>query len=416
MHRLISFFLVIMMSMAIFIFQISSVDMPDNNVIADIDLYFGSATHDTGMHYSMSTGEVLYAYFQLSSGSSLNGQIITSLDLTLSRSATIYLICLSNQTFSSNPFDSYYDSTGNFSYTYTSASKVFTIDTSTTPHSYSVSDFTGSTNYVMSGYRYINVPAGRYSLVSSQASYAGRDFAIGIYVVSPVATFDDILSGVSNGSLSLSDGLSSINSIVENNVSSAQSSQDKLLALMQGQYYLSQLVLQSDSSILSQSSSFVSGLDGIISGFQSGSISLTDSITSFSDSFGSALSSAQTAEQGTLINTLYHLKFQQLRLAAELSAGERLDSAISDSEMSEVSDYYAAEDDLLAKFDIQKFKDALTFDLWFQQLDLVESNLYKSVFDRIINDSNIRFYVSVPLALLIVSVLLGTALRTNRKV
>lgn len=338
MRRLISLFLVIMVCMAIFLFPLSAVVMPDNNVIASLDLYFGSSTHDTGLHYSMTTGQVLYSAFHTTSGN-MNGFIDISFDLVLTRPATIYLICLSSQTFSTNPLDPYYDSTGNFNYTYTDSSTVFTLDLTSTPHSYTTSTFAGPTNYVMSGYRYVNCPAGEYSLKTSSAWFNGLDFAIGIYVVSPVSSFDDVLSGVSDGSLSISDGLSAINSIVDKNVSSAESSLDKLLALMQGQYYLSQLVLESDSAILSQSSSFVSGLDGIISGFQSGDVSLTQSITSFSDSFGLALSSAQTAEQGTLINTLYHLKYQQLRLAAELAAGERLDSAISDSEMSEVSDY-----------------------------------------------------------------------------
>lgn len=237
----------------------------------------------------------------------------------------------------------------------------------------------------------------------------------GIYINrSGGGTVSDIFNDYQSGNISFSDAVSSVRDTTNTNVSQSQSNDEKIFHLLNGEFTLDQILLASDDKVLQKlHDSLIPTLNTQISYFKSGTQTLSTTLLKFSNSYSNALSSAETAEQGNLISSAYSFKLDQLRLTAEYLAKDRLDSAISDVEMQEISDYYTAEDNLLAQFDIQQFKDALTFDLWFQQLDLVESNSYKSIFDYIINESPIKLYITIPLALLIVSILLGTRLRSS---
>lgn len=237
----------------------------------------------------------------------------------------------------------------------------------------------------------------------------------GIYINrSGGGTVSDIFNDYQSGNISFSDAVSSVRDITNTNVSQAESNDEKIFHLLNGEFVLDQLRLSSDDSFMSGlQSSFITPLSAEINKFHFGQSNLFTTVGRMSSLYSSSLSSAETVEQGLMISSIYSNKLTQLRLTAEYDAKKKMDSAISDDEMQEMTDYYSAEDNLLAQFDIQQFKDALTFDLWFQQLDLVESNSYKSIFDYIINESPIKLYITIPLALLIVSILLGTRLRSS---
>lgn len=224
----------------------------------------------------------------------------------------------------------------------------------------------------------------------------------------------DIFNDYLSGNISFSDAVSSVRDITNTNVSQSQSNDEKIFHLLNGDFILDQLRQASDDSFMAGlGSSFVSPLNDEIKKFRVGHTTLINAVGKMSSLYNSALSSAETVDQGLMISSIYSNKLTQLRFTAEAEANKKMDSAISDAEMQEMADYYSSEDNLLAQFDIQQFKDALTFDLWFQQLDLVESNSYKSIFDYIINESPIKLYITIPLALLIVSILLGTRLRSS---
>lgn len=227
-------------------------------------------------------------------------------------------------------------------------------------------------------------------------------------------TVSDIFNNYQSGNISFSDAVSSVRDITNTNVSQSESNDEKIFHLLNGDFVLDQLRQASDDSFIAGlGSSFVSPLNNEIKQFRVGKTTLINAVGKMSTLYNSALSSAESVDQGLMISSIYSNKLTQLRFTAEAEANKKMDSAISDAEMQEMTDYYSSEDNLLAQFDIQQFKDALTFDLWFQQLDLVESNSYKSIFDYIINESPIKLYITIPLALLIVSILLGTRLRSS---
>ncbi len=432
MRRLISLFLLIMVCMAIFLFPLSAVE-PTNNVLLDVDVFEYLTLYGREepflMPFDLSSGStIMYGVCGIDRDSGSNEVFVnmdksySSVHFALGGTSTMWIAvrtaALSSYTFTG--LESYRYSSGDLTHTYSNISypryKCYW-------ESGEIVNFgNGTSNFDVTFLCFKDVPSSQsfsyydYSTGADSSSFIYR--VVGFYFNhSGGLIVSDLVDSYISGSISFSDAVTSIRDTTDANVSASSTVDEKLFHLLNAEYALDQLLVASDDRVLQKlHDTFLPAVNTQISAFQSGSQTLSSTLTKMSKLYSNALSSASTAEQGTMITAAYTLKLDQLRLAAEDLAGNHLDSAISDAEMSEVSDYYAAEDDLLAKFDIQKFKDALTFDLWFQQLDLVESNLYKSVFDRIINDSNIRFYVSIPLALLIVSILLGTALRTNRRV
>lgn len=281
-----------------------------------------------------------------------------------------------------------------------------------------IKDSTRQESFNVSYLCFKDVPCQSFSYLDNST---GTDPQHYIYRVSGIyinraggGSVSDIFNNYQSGTISFSDAVSSVRDITNLNVSQSASNDEKIFHLLNGEFTLDQLLLASDDKVLQKlHDSLIPTLNTQISNFKAGTQSLSATLLKFSNLYSKALDSAETADQGNLISSAYSFKLEQLRLTAEYLAGDRLDSAISDVEMQEISDYYTAEDNLLAQFDIQQFKDALTFDLWFQQLDLVESNSYKSIFDYIINESPIKLYITIPLALLIVSILLGTRLRSS---
>ncbi len=432
MRRLISLFLVILVCMAIFLFPLSAVE-PTNNVLLDVQVFEYLTLYGREepflMPFDLPTGSTfMYGVRGIDRDSNSNEVFVnmdksySSVHFALGGTSTMW-IAVRTAALSSYTF------TGLESYRYSSGDLTHTYSNNSYPRyncyweSGEIVNFgNGTSNFDVTFLCFKDVPSSQsfsyydYSTGADSSSFIYR--VVGFYFNhSGGLIVSDLVDSYISGSISFSDAVTSIRDTTDANVSASSSADEKLFHLLNAEYALDQLLVASDDKALQNlHDKFLPAVNTQISAFQSGSQNLSSTLTKMSKLYSNSLSSASTAEQGTMITAAYTLKLDQLRLAAEELAGYHLDSAISDAEMTEVSDYYAAEDDLLAKFDIQKFKDALTFDLWFQQLDLVESNLYKSVFDRIINDSNIRFYVSIPLALLIVSILLGTALRTNRRV
>ena len=420
MRRMISLSLVIIVCMAVFLFPLSAVE-PANNVLLDVQVFEYLTLYGREepflMPFDLSTGStMMYGVRGIDRDSGSNEVFVnmdksySSVHFALGGTSTMW-IAVRTAALSSYSF------TGLESYRYPSGDLTHTYSNISYPRyncyweSGEIVNFgNGTSNFDVTFLCFKDVPSSQsfsyydHSTGADSSSFIYR--VVGFYFNhSGGLIVSDLVNSYISGSISFSDAVTSIRETTDSNVSASSSVDEKLFHLFNAEYALDQLLVASDDKALQQlHDKFIPAVNTQISNFQSGSQTLSSTLTKLSKLYSNALNSASTAEQGTMITAAYTFKLDQLRLAAEDLAGNHLDSAISDAELSEVSDYYAAEDDLLAKFDLQKFKDALTFDLWFQQLDLVESNLYKSVFDRIINESNIRFYVSIPLALLIISV------------
>lgn len=265
-----------------------------------------------------------------------------------------------------------------------------------------------------------NVPKGTYTISDSNYPITNLDslsgsqykayFLAGIYI----DYFQDASSVVSDfesGDISYSDAISAIRDITDELISQATSTDEKIFITLQALYEIDYITnIQNNSSTSQIVDTFIPNLDNIIDGYISGSSSLDDTMQSLSSAYTEALSAAITPEQGILVNTTYQIKMQQFELEARRQAAAKVDSAISDDQLSEADEYYDSEEELISKFQVSEFESALDFELWFNTLPPAESTEYKKFFDYILNDSSIRMFLIIPISLVLVRIIFGTVL------
>lgn len=264
-----------------------------------------------------------------------------------------------------------------------------------------------------------NVPNGTYSISDASAGIIIGDhraslIVAGVYIdyfSSPSSVVDDYLSG----SLSFPDAVSDLSDSITDNFNNAQSIDEKSFVLLQGQYELDRLIQASNNKSISDiNSSVVPSFQSTVSDFNSGSLSLSDALSSLNSGYESALASAETPEQGILVNTSYQIFLKKLEIESRQKAFSKLDSAVSDDQLSEAEEYYQSEEELIDMFQIAEFESALDFNLWFNTLPPSETIEYKKFFDFLLNDSSIRMFLVVPISLILVRILLGTRLVLSR--
>lgn len=239
-------------------------------------------------------------------------------------------------------------------------------------------------------------------------------FVFGAYFGYTKVSGDDLVDAYANGSISLQDAISGINSIVKDSISGTTDYTQSTLNVLVGQSQIDELLRLSDNKSLSNvQQSIVPAFDSAIDSYIAGTVSIDDTLLNFNSILQDGLSSSDTVEQGTLVNTTYQLKLQELQIQAQLKAKNRLDDAISDEDVSQFDDYYASEDELIQKFDIADFKSQIDFDTWMLQLPTQEALEYKKFFDYILNDSPFRFFIVVPMTCGLISLILGTRIRLS---
>lgn len=263
--------------------------------------------------------------------------------------------------------------------------------------------------YPPQGISYINA----YSNLA-HANVNFTQFAFGCYFGYAKVTGDDIINQYQDGQISLSDAIDSINSIVNDSISSTTDYTQSTLNLLIGQSQIDELLrLSDDKSLNNLNSTLIPSFDRAIDSYVSGTSTIDQTLVSLNDTLQSGLASSDTVEQGTLVNTTYQLKLEELQIQAQLKSKSVLDSAISDSEVSEFDYYYSSEAELMDKFNIADFKSQIDFDTWMLQLPTQEAIEYKKFFDYILNESPFRFFIVVPMSCGLIALVLGTRIRLS---
>lgn len=147
--------------------------------------------------------------------------------------------------------------------------------------------------------------------------------------------------------------------------------------------------------------------------FVDGSIDLKDAMDTLSSDFSTSLSGAQTVEEAQAVTAVYQVKLLQLENANQVKLMEGLDAVITDEEIQKADDYYTAEDELVNAFDVASFDAQLQFDLWWLQMPRNETIEYKKFFDYLMNESDIKYFITIPLAMSLVAIIMGTRMRTR---
>ena len=440
-RRIFTIPLCVILTIAVFSFPVLSVPSNDYSgsypLTVSAKFSYASTSDMVGPHTivlgSFNYGEqsIIQAFFRqaYSGGYGVYADKITaSYNLTLPTSKRVYF-CARTGAISANALDfsslaPYYNSSESFSVTeYFDTPKIdYNVDIN---NGYTImSTTTVSTSNISWGLTYLcfdNVPAGTYSIIDSsniQQSYANYQRAYinlcpGVFITTGTSV-TDVVNSYINGESSFSDTLSNLSSTVSNSISNASSSAEKQFLVSLGQFEMDRLVLVSNDKNMSQvQNTLVPSLNTSVNSFASGSCSLEDSLTSLNNSFGSSLSSAETPEQAILVSTQYQIALKRLEIQAQIKAAQNLDDAISDDEMSEFQDYYESESTLIESFEIEQFKSQIALDTWMLQLPSDEAAEYKRFFDYILNESEFRFFIIVPMCCGLIGLVLGTRIRLS---
>lgn len=456
-RRVIAIPLAVAIVIAVFSVFVLGVDFPLNDIITELNVYsqvYSSNSDGTNSligfvslsdYFNYYTGTpYLFGTSILSSGSPYFGNhtFSSQLSFSLSRSYDFYILVrdrvLSNGLYSflmyvgDTPYDllNYHNPNRDIKYTFENPSLDLIqwdlsnnipskVDTGTRP---SIScTFMCFENVPLNAALYITDNSFKssatddvYGNVYNGIYYTFR--VMGVYVSPQSLTSEEVVDRYIDGDSSFSDSLTALNTAINDAINSTDDMSQKQFELLKGQYELERLVVVSnDKSINDIKNNVTPAFDNQINDYVYGSASLDDTIASMSSTYTEALSSAETPEQGILVNTTYEIKMQQLEFEARQKAAEKMDSAITDEDQQEAKDYYDLESNILSLFDLQEFKDQLVFDEWYQSMSLTEAVSYKSIYEWFLNDSELRYWLIVPISYIIITLLLGTAYRMAGK-
>lgn len=437
-RRIFAIPLCIILCIAVFSFPVFGV--PTNDYTGSYPLTvsakfsYASTSNMVGPHTivlgSFNYGEqsIIQAFFRqaYSGGYGVYADKITaSYNLTLPTSKRVYF-CARTGAISANALDfsslaPYYNPSESFSVTeYYNTPKIdYNVDIN---NGYTImSTSTVSTSNISWGLTYLcfdNVPSGTYvisdsSSINQTPQKAYINLCPGVFVSSGTS-FSDIVNSYINGESSFPDTLSNLSSAVSNSISNSSTYAEKQFHVSLGQFELDRLVQASnDKSLSNITETMQPSLNNTIDNFVSGSSTLESALGSLASTFDTQLGLAETPEQAQTVAITYQVALKKLELQAQIKAAQNLDDAISDDEMSEFQDYYESESTLIESFEIEQFKSQIALDTWMLQLPSDEAAEYKRFFDYILNESEFRFFIIVPMCCGLIALVLGTRIRLS---
>lgn len=174
--------------------------------------------------------------------------------------------------------------------------------------------------------------------------------------------------------------------------------------------YLSKLI---DSNYVVFFELFVSEMNGMLEYLASGYIDYSTCLQQIMQNTETVRNYCSTTDQLNVVLAYYLNGLQIAEGIEQQKVKAHLDQAISDDDMQKADEFHALESQLVQAFDHAELEAALQFDIWINQLPLEEVYEYRKFFDYLLTDSDIRYFIVVPLAMSLVALLLGTRMRTK---
>ena len=287
---------------------------------------------------------------------------------------------------------------------------------------------------------YSDVPIGNYSLETSFMSNYNSILAFGVYASgygsggsggtdpddpddpgtgggsgstgnSGYEGFNNIVDKFQNGNITYTDALDQLGDRYD--FIHTTDIYQNLLYVNEYQMSVSKLNGLVSSSAAQKSSDLDGQMSATVDQFADGSIDLKGAMDTLQGDFSTALSGAQTVEEAQAVTAVYQVKLRQLETQNQVKLMEGFDVVISDDEIQKADDYYAAEDELVNAFDVADFDSQLQFELWWLQMPRNETIEYKKFFDYLMNESDIKYFITIPLAMSLVAIIMGTRMRTR---
>lgn len=156
----------------------------------------------------------------------------------------------------------------------------------------------------------------------------------------------------------------------------------------------------------------------------SGSTNILPAVSDLNLLYADALTQAVTPEQGTLINTRYSVKLQQLKTVFDVNYKKELDGAISDEDlldkeaaMNRTDELLQIESDALQIFEDSEYQSYLTFVDWIHSTT-EDPTVYRSIFEFLFEDprsSSVHPFLIIPFSLVLVGLILATTTVVRRR-
>lgn len=223
--------------------------------------------------------------------------------------------------------------------------------------------------------------------------------------------FNNIVDQFQNGNITYTDALDQLGDRYD--FINTTDIYQNLLYVNEYQMSVSKLNGLVSSSAAEKSSDLDAQMSATVDQFADGSIDLKGAMDALQSDFSTALSGAQTVEEAQAATAVYQVKLRQLETQNQVKLMEGFDVVISDEDIQKADDYYAAEDELVNAFDVADFDAQLQFDLWWLQMPESETIQYKKFFDYLMNESDIKYFITIPLAMSLVAIIMGTRMRTR---
>lgn len=437
-RRIIAIPLAVAIAIAVFLLPVVALTLPENNVDGsysiDVSVTFSNSVSGAGP-YSIPLTTLNYGQYFLEnmkfrktdSSANIGTDIVQDLSFSINVSAhnTMYIMVptgsINGNNLSYSSLSPYYSSTGSYSVSesISTPNTTYFLTSDYSSISSRVVDATVSDTWGLTFLCFRDVPAGTYSLTDDRIftstvsgfTYAYAYAALGVFIqteYNPSTVVDDYI----DGKIPFDDALTDLNTAFQAGLQNANSDLDRLFEVTRADYELDRLVNNSNNkNVQTVQQNVIPAFDNQLDSYVSGSLTLEQTISNLHDDYTAALNAAETPEQGTFINTTYSITLEKLELEARQKAYERLDSAITDEQITEADEYYQSEEELINMFEVAEFESALDFQIWLDALPLTEATEYKKFFDYILNDSSIRMFLVIPISLVLVRVLLGTALQ-----
>lgn len=257
------------------------------------------------------------------------------------------------------------------------------------------------------------------SFINAYSSYAQSNvnfshYLFGFFFANAKVTGDQIIDQFKNGEISFDDALNALSSLKDELINSSTDFTQSLLNLSIYQTQLEELFFLSDDSFSSLLLSILPDLDSLAVLIRSG-YPVTSVLDTLSSTNEQILGVISTPEQAKFYLQYYEFVLDRCKFEYEVYQDSQLVDTVPDEYVDLSDDYIAAEDEIFALFDQAELEAQVDYESWLNALDLTQASSLRHLFDYILVNGSLKFFITVPMCLGLFSILLGTRISLFRK-
>lgn len=257
------------------------------------------------------------------------------------------------------------------------------------------------------------------SFINAYSSYAQANvnyshYLFGFFFANAKVTGDQIVDQFNNGEIVFKDAIDSLKALRDEAIDSSSDYIQSLLNFSIVESQIDEVIAISDFRFANLLSDFTLALQQDYEAVRSGETSPTDVLDYLPELFPQILSMAETAEQGELAFTWMQSVLDRIKFEYTIYQESVLSGSVPDEYVVLSDEYIAAEDEIFALFDREELEAQIAYETWFYALPSDEATLLKNYFNYLISNSPIKFFITVPMCLGLVSIILGSRLHIFR--